>query len=62
MRTEQDSEWGREALCAMVEIYLNPDSAALFQNSADAKGDASEHVAAAERLLREMVYKALYES
>lgn len=39
----------------MIEIYLNPDNADLFASeAAEAKGDNSEHLASAERLLNDL--------
>src|SRR5690242_1206087 len=39
-----------------VEIYLNPDNVELFQESADAKGDNSEQVNSAEKLLADLLH------
>jgi len=50
----KDGEWGRQAIMNMIEIYLNPDNAGLFQEASEAKGDHSEHVAVAEKLLKEL--------
>lgn len=50
----KDGEWGRDAIMNMIEIYLNPDNAGLFQESTEAKGDHSEHIATAEKLLKEL--------
>ena len=38
----------------MIEIYLNPDNVELFQETADAKGDNSEQVGSAEKLLADL--------
>jgi tetratricopeptide repeat protein 21B len=53
-QARKDGVWAREALYHMVEIYLLPDNASLFQESTEAKGNANEHVSAAENLLKEL--------
>lgn len=50
----QDGEWGSQALTNMIEIYLNPDNGEMFSETADAKGDNTELVLAAEKLLKEL--------
>jgi len=50
----KDGEWGAESLQRMVEIYLNPDHNELFQESNEAKGDNSEQIAAADKLMADL--------
>ena len=50
----KDGEWGKLAIQNMIEIYLNPDHQELFAESAEAKGDNSEHIVAAEKLLKDL--------
>lgn len=50
----KDGTWGVLALDHMIEIYLNPDAEALFEDAAEAKGDNAENVKAAEKLLNEL--------
>eukprot|EP00455_Lapot_gusevi_P005051 TRINITY_DN12130_c0_g1_i2.p1 TRINITY_DN12130_c0_g1~~TRINITY_DN12130_c0_g1_i2.p1 ORF type:complete len:563 (-),score=156.42 TRINITY_DN12130_c0_g1_i2:36-1724(-) len=50
----RDATWGNLALNHMIEIYLNPDNEAIFQEVAESKGDNSEHVRQAEQLMKEL--------
>jgi len=53
-QARKDGEWGRDALMAMIEIYLNPDNSDLFQDAAEAKGDSLEYVRHAQSLIQEL--------
>lgn len=53
-QSRKDGEWGKQALINMIEIYLNPDNIELFQETAEAKGDNSEQVGSAEKLLADL--------
>ncbi|KAF4532150.1 hypothetical protein B566_EDAN015301 [Ephemera danica] len=52
-----DAEWGRQAICSMVEICLNPDStagAALESPEPDSRDSREAALKTAERLLAEL--------
>ena len=55
-QARKDGEWGKLALINMVELYLNPDNAELFQETAEAKGDNTEQIASAEKLLKDLLH------
>ena len=50
----RDGEWGRKALEAMIEIYINPDGANLWEEGEGGGEGNSENVRVAEKLLREL--------
>lgn len=52
----QDGEWGKKAVQAMIDIYLNPDNVGLFAEATEAKGDNSENVVEATKLLKELSF------
>jgi len=53
-QARQDGEFGALALNNMIEIYINPENGEIFSETAEAKGDNSEMLVAAERLLKEL--------
>lgn len=50
----KDGTYGKEAIERMIDIYLNPDNASLFQESTEAKAENAEHLLAAENLIKEL--------
>ena len=49
-QARQDGEFGALALNNMIEIYINPDNGEIFSETAEAKGNNSEMLAAAEKV------------
>jgi len=50
----KDGEFGKKALVNMIDIYLNPDTAALFQDATEADGDHTDYLESAYQLLKEL--------
>jgi len=50
----RDGEWGRKALESMIEIYINPDGANLWEEGEGGGEGNSENVRVAEKLLKEL--------